>query len=468
MKTKLIKKIISFAIVGSVCMALPACGTTGEQKVGVMKPEEVYSVSFDFLGGDEVMPISGYYGPTITEYSFDGQSLPNYFTDEIFQTISECGVNLINHSYTDYNKAPDLAKQMLELGEKHNVGVCVYDYVVNHPAEGTETDLNVLDERIANYSDYPAFCGVYVVDEPGNDSYHTTPGHSIERYASTLKKLKTLDVFAYGNLFPVWQEEEHEVYKNYIEEYCKTCDPQYLSFDYYLWDEGRSKSGYFYNVDIIRHYAEENKIPFWVYVQAGGQWNDEMAHFDSKELYPTEGQLLWNVNTALAYGTKGIKYFPLIQPHYFAYAETTDFDFQRNGLLGAWGNKTQWWYYAKTANEQIAAVDAVLMKSVNKGVIVSGEEAKKDTKNLEFVMQDAEWRELDDIDGNAMIGCFNYQGKSAFYVVNYEDSYKQKIKLQFKDTYKMSVTQKAEESKISADILELDLDAGEGVLIVIE
>ena len=467
MKFKHTKKVLCFGIALSMLTSLCACGSK-EKTVEKMEAEEVHSVSFDFLGGDEVMPISGYYGPLTTEYSFDGQSLPNYFTDEMFESIAECGLNLIHHSYTDYSTSPELAINMLKQGEKYNLGICVNDAWINQPAEGVASDINALDERISNYCDYPAFCGVYVVDEPGNDSFHPMPGRNISRYGSVFQNLTKLNVFGSGNLFPVWQEEDREVYKKYIEEYYNTCNPMYLSYDYYVWDEGRDKAGYFYNADIIRHYAEEYNIPFWVYIQAGGQWNDSSTRFDSTELYPTEGQLQWNVNTSLAYGAKGIQYFPLIQPHYFAYAESTDYDFQRNGLLGAWGNKTQWWYYAQNMNKQIAAVDSVLMKSVNKGVIVTGEEAESDTKDLEFVMKNKSWRELESVEGNTMIGCFNYQGKTALYVVNYEEAHKQKVTLNLLDTYNLSVTQNAEVSKIQTDTLTLDMEAGEGVLVVFE
>ena len=105
---------------------------------------------------------------------------------------------------------------------------------------------------------------------------------------------------------------------------------------------------YFYNLSTYRANANEAGIPLWVFIQAGSQWNDANDRFDSvTPYYPNEKQFDWNINTSLAYGAKGIQYFPLIQPSWFAYAESTDFDFERNGIIGAWGNKTQWFYYAK-------------------------------------------------------------------------------------------------------------------------
>ena len=472
MKQSIMKRLVSGILISSMLLGVSACGNKEQVVIEPMEKEEVHSVSFDFLGGADVMPISGYYGPLTGPDSVDGESLPNYFTDEIFQKISGAGVNMIHHANTNYVLAPEQVFQMLELGEKHNVGICVFDGQICQPTPGVDKDLNVVDARISEYCDYPAFCGLYVVDEPGTSYYIPTENQSrdISTYATVFQTLRELGVFGAGNLLGVWKEADREKYRQYVEEYCEKCDPMFLSFDYYVWDRhnNSTKSGFLYNMDTIRHYAEKYELPFWCYIQAGSQWGDGGQVFDSGELIPTEGQLQWNVNVALAYGVKGIEYFPLIQPHYFSYAVSKDYDFQRNGILGAWGNKTQWWHYAKKMNTQIGAIDHVLMNSVNKGVIVTGEVATKETDGLEFIMQGDSWRELASVEGNTMIGCFNYQGKSALYVVNYEHEYAQKVTLNLHDSYNMSIIQNAEQSNVNTDTLTLDLKAGEGALIVFD
>ena len=470
MKTKLFRRILGGVLVGAMLLNVSACGNAKDVVIEPMEQEEVYAVSFDFLGGADVMPISGYYGPLTGQYSVNGESLPDYFTDEIFEKISGAGINMIHHANTNYALAPEQAIQMLELGEKHNVGICVFDGQICQPAPGVDKDLNVVDARISEYCDYPAFCGLYVVDEPGTSYFHPTENQSrdLSTYVTVFQTLKKLGIFGSGNLHPVWHERDYEKYNQYIEEYCTTCEPMYLSFDHYVWDAARTIDGYFYNIDTIRHYAEKYNIPFWCYIQAGSQWADGGTEFDSADYYPTEGQMNWNVNTALAYGAKGIEYFPLIQPHFFSYAISKDFDFQRNGILGAWGNKTQWWSYAQTINKQIAAIDSVLMNSVNKGVIVTGKAATKDTDGLEYILEGDSWRELESVEGNTMIGCFNYRGKTALYVVNYEYEYAQEVTLNLQGSYDMSIIQSAEESKVNTDTLTLDLKAGEGALIVFD
>lgn len=469
MKHKILKRMLSILVLGSMLFSLSACGSQ-QTAISPMEIEEVHAVSFDFLGGTDVMPISGYYGPYTVEYSEDGQSFPDYLTDEIFELITECGLNMTHYTRTDYKTAPKQMLKTLELGGKHKLGIFVQDTSLKTLAAGDEESLLKVSERLTEYSDYPAFCGVYVVDEPGTPYYYPSDNQvrDISAFAPLFTSLAKLDVVAGGNLFPVWYEEDYEKYNQMLEEYCTTCNPSYLSFDHYVWDKGRTKAGYFYNIDIVRQYAEQYEIPFWVYIQAGGQWNDAGELFDSAEYFPTEGQFQWNVNTALAYGAKGLEYFPLIQPTYFALSKTEPWDFQRNSLIGAAGNKTQWWYYAQTANEQIKAVDSVLMNAVNKGMIASGKEAARDMKDMKYLLNGTSWRELKDVQGNALIGCFNFQGKTALYVVNYETEHAQKVTLELQDSYKLSMTQRAETSHLNTNSLTLDLKAGEGVLVVFD
>lgn len=468
MKCKMARRGISLLLLTGMLLSLVACGK--EKAIAPMEIEEVQAVSFNFIGGTDVMPISGYYGPYMVESSVDGESFPNYITDEIFEMITDCGVNMTHYTRTDYKSSPENTKKLLELGEKYGLGIFVQDTALKAMATGKKDNRLKVSERITQYSDYPAFCGVYVADEPGTPYYYPTKeqAHDISAYVPLFTDLNALDIVGSGNLFPVWEKADYEKYNRMLEEYCSTCNPKYLSFDHYVWDKGRTRSGWFYNVDIVRQYAEKYEIPFWVYIQVGSQWNDAAQKFDTDGYYPTEGQLLWNVNASLAYGAKGIEYFPLIQPTYFALAETEPWDFQRNGIIGAAGNKTQWWYYAKTANEQIAAVDSVLMNAVNKGVLASGEEATTDLKGMKYLLEGKTWREVEDIQGNAIVGCFNFKGKSALYVVNYETEKAQKVTLSLKDSYKATVVQRAEESYVDTNQLSLDLKAGEGVLVVFE
>lgn len=432
-----------------------------------METEEVITYGFDYLGGKDVMPIMGYYGPVFTNASWNGNDMPEYVSDEFFELIKGTGINIIGKC--DVTWGHQKYVEMLQLCEKYGLGLLVNDSRL-YDSASKDMSLEEADNYVKDYADYTAYVGNYIVDEPQYKGYFYSEGstHTIENFANGFQKLNELGIFAYGNLFPS-QMGSKDAYLNYLAAYLESSPVRVLCYDMYPFEkESDNITTYFENLAIIRNAAEKTKIPFWTFIQAGGQWNDATNYFDSVEYYPTQGEFYWLVGTSLAYGAKGINYFPLIQPIWFAYSQTEPWDFQRNGLIGAYGNKTRWYYYAQDMNAQIAAVDEVLMNSVNKGIIITGEQAKADFGSNQFLMEGDSWRELAGVQGDTLIGCFNYNGKSALYVVNYDYAYAQNITLDFVDNFKMKVIQDAKTSYVAGDSLELTLSAGNSALVVFE
>ncbi len=466
-----IKRFICLLLSGVIIIGLlSGCQTDEKVVIEDMEIEEVYNYSFDFIGGEDVMPIAGFLGPYAGSYAVDGVTLPNYISEEYYQMIADCGVNIINYTTTDYNSTPDLTRKMLELGEEYGVGLFVTDKVIDENRGENALSAHELGERISNYIDYSAFCGIYVADEPQWPGFCPGAGdRDISEFAPICQNLAELDIPAYLNLFPSYvNQEQFQDYPKYVEEALKTCNVPYIAYDHYVWDKGRDIKQYFYDMSVVRGLAEKYEIPFWPFIQAGSQWNDAALRFDSEGYYPDQGQFDWNINTCLAYGAKGILYFPLLQPVVFAYAESTDWDSERNALIGLWGNKNRWYYYAQDIQTQISAVDAVLMNSVSKGIIVSGEQAVKDSELSDCIMEGTSWRELTGVKGDALVGCFNYQGKTALYVVNYDYEYAQDITLEMYDDCKFTVTQDGKQENYKGNQVKLSMRAGEGALIVFE
>lgn len=285
---------------------------------------------------------------------------------------------------------------------------------------------------------------------------------------------KEMGLFTYTNAHPSGTGFLLGIYyEQYINDFYDKLQPKYLMFDRYPFDS--EQEGYmdrfFYDLSIVRKVAKEKNIPFWTFVQAGSQWNNSGGRFDSNGYYPSEGEFDWNVNICLAFGAKGINYFPLIQPYEFAYAQSTAFDFERNGLFGAWGNKNRWYYYAQDMSKQIRAVDEVLMYSESQGVLACCNQAVTDmnlAKNNNVLLEGKAWRELKNVQGEAMVGCFDYQGKTALYVVNYSTDSSQSIQLEFTDTYDVTVIQNAKTQKLQNSVMTLNMLPGEGALLIFE
>ncbi len=477
-QTKGFKRAISVFLTVSILAGICGCAKTNTKdaekaQIEPMEIEEAVNYSMDAIGGEDVMPIMGFYGPVPSEFSYNGNALPDYFTEEFYQLVADTGINMIGTTLANYGTVPSYVKKSLELGEKVGLGILVQDKRIL----SNDLTLEEVDEMTHEYTDYPSFAGVFMVDEPGAVYFRDHEnGTNVDEFDTISKNLKELGFYVYENLLGMhatdtYTEEDVEAYTRYMRDWVKHVNPQALYYDRYIFEDNEGlKMGkkYFKNMEICRSVAEESGIPFWTYIEAGQQFTDKGAKFDTEAYFPSRGEFMWNVGTALAFGTKGILYFPLIQPIFYAYAESTPFDFQRNGLIGAWGNKTRWYYYAQDMNAQIAATDEILMHAVNKGVIASGEQANEHLSDCQYLMKGKAWREIADVTGDAMIGCFNYKGKTALYVVNYDIEYAQKITLGFVDTYNMTIIQNAETTHTSCSSLELTFAAGESALIVIE
>ena len=474
------KRLLAVLLATTICMTLFA-GCSSEKvseeeeiiEVTPMEPEESRAIGISELGGKDVMPISGSQFMNVTTLSKSGVSFPDMITDENIQLYKELGLTSCGYSNIDYDTNPDLVMKSLDLAEKYGMTYAVTDSFIDSMIKNGNIDKDALAERLANYIDHPACQGIHLVDEPNTAYYMPAKGDVfISKYADIAKALNELNVTTLNCLLPCYThdvEGMQDKYKQYVTEYCDTFEPKHIYYDNYPFkNNGMNLENYFWNMSVIREIAEKYNISYGVCLQAGGQWNDANVDFDSIEYYPNEGQFNWNASMSLAMGAQFISYFPARQPVHYAKAVTNVWDFERNGLVGAAGNKTQWYYYAKNLAGHIKVIDEVLMNSVNKGVIITSEQAKKDLKLVSCVIDSGKFQELMSVKGDALVGCFNYQGKTALYVTNYSMEYAQKITLTFNKAHNIKMVQGTETSYVNAKNLKLDMAAGEGVLLVIE
>lgn len=483
-------RLIAGLLVASLCMTMAGCSENGKTHVETskatiesMEPEKSNAISFSLIGGKDVMPIAGYYSSMSSIYSIDGNSMVDDLTDEYYQMIADCGVNLITSPQIDYHTAPSTVMKMLDLGEKYGIATCVKDSTLTGIDGKVNSDLTLEEAsaRISEYSRHPAFAGVFLYDEARSPYYVPSDGtHDLSVYADMSKVLvEDLDVWCYMNSLGWVRPNDFAMFEKYMEEYCSTQSLKNISATHYPFKDTGILEGDHYLLTKMTYlyYSLKYDVPWWSFIQAGGQWNDTQNYFYSIDLYPNESQFNWNVHTSLAFGATGIHYFPLSQPYFFAYETEETFDFERNGLIGAWGNKNQWYYYAQNVNKHIAVIDEVLMNSVCKGIMVTGKTSKSDmqkaneTRDISeygLLIEGNAWRELADVSGDAVIGCFNYQGKTALYVANYSYEYAQKIDLTFVSDCKVKMVQNANTSYVEGKGITLDMPAGDGVLLVFE
>lgn len=496
------------------------------------------SATIDFLGKN-TMPIAGYgiwnNSDIFDMNGIDEKIFPDYDEEQYFEMFADAGINLINRGNEDYAINPSGALRQLENGTKYGLGVFVNDSKLLDITDATE-----LSERLKEYSSnskYESFSGLYLVDEPTTQDYgfawSTLEGGEAlyTNYKSTAELLnaefENTEYLTYCNLFPIrdvesnfWQDiwsssditkADKDAYKEYVNTINTNLNSKVISYDYYPFEDTRivgekyDYNLYFWNMDLIRTTAlsanNGKGKPFWAYVQVGSQWKDPKTQlgendnaedytliggtyykkgaFDS-DYYPSESQFNWIVNTSLAFGAQGIQYFPLIQPIQFAYdSEKAEYDFEVNGVLSAWGGKTQWYYYAQEINKHIAEIDEVLMNAKTQKVVVPASgNAKTQTDGLSSVA--TSYGVLNGVTGDALVGYFNYGGKVALYVANNQhwavgeeaEAKSQDVTLNlaydYNEIIKYENAERQDDIETTNKQLKLTMEAGEGILLVLD
>lgn len=467
--------------------------------------ESIVPAQDNYVAYDEdVMPIGGFYAPydkTVTDGNY-GTTVFHTLNEETFQMIQDLGVNLITYIEENFVTNADTILTNLALGEKYGVDIYLYDGRITSSA----CDKAHLATCMADYMEYDSFKGFSVVDEPNTEYYGNED--QIKEKVKLLADYAPLAQAVNGycningsvNLYPKTTTEMQStkpsawtsgleynidnVYEAYVEDYIGTYKPKVLSADFYVFDHLITNStwktieGYFDNLEVLRKNSLEHNLAFWNYIQAGS-WFFSTERGKTDNDLPTEGQMYWNVNTSLAYGAKGILYFPLVQPYYFGREKTGNvqtgysysYDYKRNGLIGADGNETSWYPWAQNANVQIQEVDEVLMHTTSKDVLAVGAKAQEKTEKT-ATQEQLKLYGLESITATngAVIGVFEYQGKTAFYVVNYDYDNAQDITLTFDESQNYSVisTQlKEAHTETSGNSCKLSLVAGGAAMVTI-
>lgn len=401
--------------------------------------------------GADVMPIGAWVAPPRAGVKNNN---PSFITDAQYKMLGESGINLIYSLYENYGPNSEEVKQSLDLCQKYGLKYLVRDANINEPDEES------MRETLQEYAKHPAFAGVNVRDEPGTVSFEQFGEQHV-----TFKKLAP-DKYFYINLLPSYATPAQLLYgaatsaqsgtvthTEYLDRFIKTVKPRFLSYDYYAINgaAGTVQNGYFKELSTFRKLGLQNNIPFWVFVQA--------CSYGGASRRPNRAEIMWQVNTSLAYGAKGIQYFC-----YFTPIESDDF---QGSFIDKNGRKTEIYTYGQEANRQIAAVDDVLMNSVSKGVIVTG---KSPDSSIPAGDKLSKYGSLTDVTASGsgfLTGCFDCGGKNVFYVVNNSITSNGTVTLKFSKSVSGRYVYNAASRNFSGLSLALTLNAGEGVLVAL-
>lgn len=425
---------------------------------------------------DKKFFIGAFYGPTAPKQINDTElgvvhTSKDFANDEYYKMIADLGIRTITYIDNDYNENPEGVIRDLELAKKYGIELFILD-------SGITGDMTKeqLDERIAAYKNYPSFAGIHVIDEPTTDDYMKHKiNRRIQKYYSVMQLLANNGIKAYMNMLPyIHFMGSKSAYRKMYDKYIEFCKTPLISFDRYVFDGGYQFKdwpirSFFTNLEIAKEYSLKADIPFCPFVQAGSQWNDEERHFKSVPYFPTERQMFWQINCSILWGAKGIQYFPLIQPLWFAYGEGNDMDYGRNGVIGANGVPTMWYSAVKHSISWVKKIENILIDCEPIEVLTKGrypeKYAGKHNQNDDIISNIT----ISDENYGTFIGAFNNKNNERVYVVlNANHNEAAKIKIDFKKDYlTTTITENTSLVKENTNSKEFELAAGEAAIITV-
>jgi len=416
-----------------------------------------------------VMPIAGFDGPTGT-----------LVNDTVFGYMKDLGINTLVHDANDISDVTlgTVPMDNLKLAEKYGIGVYVTDGHIR--AGGSYLSTADMVKRVGLYSAYQSFLGVHVVDEPGTPSYKSTSDKPLANYTDGIKLFKNYaNINGYVNSFPYYADDasiSETVYSNYLSDVVN-AGVDVISYDNYPVGMGKkllfittkntNYKGFYQNLKLARAKSIDSGKPFWTFAQVGDGFTEENTKNIDEKYLPTAAEMQWEINASLAFGSKGIQYYSVVQPEKYAKNTNGSYDYTRSGLISANGEKNARYFdAAKSINKYIAAIDEVLMNSENEALIINDENAS------EYVTGTSEYGEVQSVNGeNALVGCFNYFGKTALLVVNCDVSNQQTITLNFKGAQSVKVIEhdcSTDMSNSQVESLALTIGAGQSALVIVE
>lgn len=396
---------------------------------------------------ENTMPIGGFTGPDY-RYVINGKKI-DLLNDQTFQLLEDCGINMLIQNGFSMNYGSEMTTKALTLADAHKINYFVPDDTIQikYNTGDTYTDASsvgsVADIKtvLKKYTDdYKYFTGFYGADEPAEVSFGKIQ-ESWTNYNQVIYDLglenKGLSLYYNHIVVQTGYTDKRMTsakYETYLNNYLATGG-DYLMFDLYPFAiyQGNDKAhwGNWLNLlGLFSAMSAENNVPWWGFAQNGGNFD---GAGETAFRIVNEGELNYNVNTMLAFGAKGISYFPACTP--VIYAENENINTNDSGLINEYGQKTPRYYYAQQINKQIQAIDEYLMSCQFKGVIQTASYNFIDNGDHPSIYSEVYGRGSDTNSYKkssygilssvscgsgdyALVGCFDYGNVNAYYIVN--------------------------------------------------
>lgn len=458
-------------------VGLTSCTNGSSQLIEPEMP--IYSNTESFRIGNWGVPPRANSGYGIYENN------PEYSTIENWQTMKNCGYNLVVPT-----EGLSLENNIHELTMADEVGIdiLVRDRTVN----GFEAIINYCQNKSLNYKqcfDYvceksedikshineyikhKSFIGVNAYDEPSTDFYDAIAACQDWFY------INYPEYEFYTNLLPVYatnkqlfgtESNKGYGYEEYVRRYAENVNPAMLSYDHYpiLIDYDESlyiKEDFLYNLNVFAQQAKISKVPAYIYIQTMG--------FFSNAPITTYEEFAWQVYTSLAFGVKGILTFM-----YWTQLQEESLNNVRHGIVERDGSINEIYYEVQKVFNQIKDMEDVYMNFDWDGV-KTFESGRIVNDQFDMIGKESQLPSLKDISKisnteDVVVGQFkNKQSQYAYMVTNVASPWEKKecdVNMTL-DNYDFAmVIEKGKRRMVQLNnhVLSLKINCGDGTFVV--
>lgn len=323
-----------------------------------------------------------------------------------YAEVADAGINM---AYTLFDEMadPKLMQRVLDAAQKNGIKL-----MVSLVAGNEEASLKIVNAT----KDHPAVLGYNMGDEPGGAAFEEL-GRLKEKIRAIVSEDKIimcnmLPNYAPGSAYGVEADEEFNIYEKFLDVYMQTVKPDVLSFDHYPFtsdkgnDQGRI-SLMIENLCDIRNTGVKYGVDTWGFVQ-NSSWAGMRI--------PDANELRFVTNLHLIFGLKSFSYFLYCSP-----SDTPGVEGTFTGMITYKGKKTDIYKRVQKQNEELNAMKGVYLNYDHKGFVLHNFDWVH-----EFYLSDCEiyekYKELSSVEseGNVLIGCFDKDGQTGLYVMNFD------------------------------------------------
>ncbi|MCK5852135.1 hypothetical protein KAH27_03810 [bacterium] len=378
----------------------------------------------------------------------------NYISVERMNEAADAGIDFIIPLGPPKSKEENIS--LLNIAHKANIKMFISDKRCSLVFMDGYSDIVVNEDTVNNvandYRDYPALFAYDIMDEPACKHF--------EELGKTVELFKKYDSYnlAFINLFPGYVFPETLgtlTFEEYVTKYIEVVKPSVFCYDHYpirVEKSGKgcfssfcmdnADSGWYDDLEIVRRETRKAKIPFWMFIQSTGIKNYLRI--------PKRTEILWQANTALAYGARGILWFcywtpdSATEPYLYA-------------MIDKGGNRTELYDYVRKENRFLKKAGNELLEYDN------AEIARY--KNSKIISGTSSIVTMVGNDYNIVIGTFIKNNKIRIVCVNDDVNNQTKFSIILSQNYKFVNTVAEIDAAINSN---LELKIAPGGCIILE